>query len=61
MRSCILMGPPGSGKTTMYVKTAPRRPLLVIDADRKLRSLPFVVPLIEKGDIFCWELDEALV
>jgi len=61
MRSCILMGPPGSGKTTMYVKTAPRRPILVIDADRKLRSLPFVVPLIEKGDIFCWELDEALV
>ena len=61
MRSCVLMGPPGSGKPTMYVKPALRRPLLVIDADRKLRSLPFVAPLIEKGDILCWELDEALV
>src|SRR6267142_4626070 len=35
---CALMGPPGSGKTTMAVKTAPKRPVHVIDIDRKIRA-----------------------
>lgn len=62
MRTCILMGPPGSGKTTMYLKTLPRDayPILVIDADRKLRSMPEGAEAITRGEAFVWELDEPL-
>jgi len=61
MKSTILMGPPGSGKTTMYVKTAINRPVLAIDADRKLRSMTCAIEAEKAGELFIWELDEPLI
>lgn len=62
MKSCVLMGPPGSGKSTMYIQTLPpdAYPILVVDADRKLKSMEVAHPFLADGRIICWELDEPL-
>jgi hypothetical protein len=44
----------------MILKTAIRRPLLGLDIDRKLKSMEIATPMIDKGDLFVWELTEPL-
>lgn len=61
MSSIMLIGPPGSGKTTMAVTTATRLPVHVLDLDRKVAEMRSLAPLIERGDCTYWELDEPLV
>jgi len=61
MSSILLMGPPGSGKTTMAIKTAPKRPVLAIDVDRKIRSLAWTRDMIAAGDLIVWEVAEPLI
>jgi len=57
MATIALMGPPGSGKTTMAVKTAVRRPVHLIDIDRKFRAQ---ANLRDLRDVTVWELRETL-
>jgi len=59
-RTCCLIGPPGTGKSEMIARTAPRRPVHFIDVDRKLASSARIIPLIEKGDVTFWEVSETL-
>lgn len=60
-KSVLLIGPPGSGKTTMAALTAVRRPVHFLDIDRKIASMENVKPLIESNDVTFWELDEPLI
>src|SRR3990170_5465091 len=60
MATVLLMGPPGSGKTTMAVTTAIARPVHVLDMDRKLGVMEFLRPYLEK-DVTYWELESPLV
>lgn len=60
-KSCLLMGPPGSGKTTMAGLTAVRRPVHFIDLDRKVLSLANLRSAIDTGDITVWEVGDPLV
>lgn len=57
MATIALMGPPGSGKSTMAIKTAVKRPVHVLDIDRKVRSMALLSSL---PDVTVWELNEAL-
>ena len=54
------MSPPGAGKTTMAVKTALKKPVHVIDIDRKITSMVEFKPLIDKGELTYWELSDTL-
>src|SRR5262245_60762947 len=54
-RSICLMGPPGSGTTTMIARTAVQRPVHFIDIDRKVKSCGLDLP-----DVTVWEIAEAL-
>ena len=60
-KGIVLMGPPGSGKSTMALETAVNRPVHVLDLDRKVRSAQRLQPLIESGDVTFWELTETLI
>ena len=55
-----LMGPYGSGKTTMAVKTALKKPVHVCDIDRKISDTAEFEPLINRKELTFWELDDTL-
>ena len=56
--SCLLVGPPGSGKTTMAL-TAPK-PILVIDVDCKLHRMVNAESLLKSGQVIQWAINEPL-
>jgi len=56
--SCLLIGPPGSGKTTA-ASTAPG-PVLFLDVDNKLHKMHNISGKLEKGDIIQWAIDDPL-
>lgn len=60
-RTTALMGPPGSGKTTMACLTAFRKPVHAIDADRKILSQGNLRNAIDKKELTVREVDEPLV
>ena len=61
MKSAVLMGPPGSGKTTMACLTAVRTPVHVIDVDRKLSSMANLQGAFASGKLTSWEVEDPLV
>jgi len=61
MHTVCLMGPPGSGKTTMACLTCVNKPIHVIDIDRKISSMHSLKPSITKGDITLIEIRERLM
>lgn len=54
----LLMGPPGVGKTEMIVRTAPHRPVHVIDVDRKIRASARLAPFLRQ-DVTITEIRET--
>lgn len=54
-RSVCLMGPPGSGKSTMVARTAINRPVHFLDIDNKIKSCGLDLP-----DVSAWALGEPL-
>lgn len=61
MPTIVLMGPPGSGKSQMACKTAIKRPVHVLDIDRKLTGMAWVWPLLKSKDVTYWELKQPLI
>lgn len=59
MATIALMGPPGSGKTTMSCLTAPG-PVHVVDIDRKIRSMAAFRKNIAEGTLTYKEIGETL-
>ena len=59
MASIALMGPPGSGKTTMACLTSPP-PVHVVDIDRKIRSMASLRRVVENGNLTYREVGETL-
>lgn len=59
MSTIALMGPPGSGKTTMACLTAPP-PVHVVDIDRKVRAISSFKSGLENGSITYREIGETL-
>ena len=55
-----LIGPSGAGKTVMACKTAIRRPVHVVDIDRKVASLAILRDLVDKGEITYKEVGETI-
>lgn len=60
MSTVALIGPPGVGKSTMVVKTALKRPIHIIDVDRKVRTMATFRPYIEKGEVTYKEIGETI-
>ena len=56
--SCLLIGPPGCGKTTMAL-TAPK-PIVVLDCDNKLHKMVNAEEKVNKGDVIQWAINEPL-
>ena len=56
--NCLLIGEPGSGKTTMAA-TAPK-PVLFIDLDNKLHRMTNLTPLLKSGEIIQWAITDPL-
>lgn len=56
--SCLLIGPPGCGKTTMAT-TAPK-PTLFLDCDNKLHKMVNTEELIKRGEVIQWAINEPL-
>lgn len=61
MKSVLLQGPPGSGKTTMMCRTAVRRPVHVCDVDRKLASMQNLQDILASGDLTFTEINCPIV
>lgn len=59
-RVTILQGDPGHGKSRMAALTAIRKPVHVLDIDRKVGSAAWAEPAIEKGELTYWELATPL-
>lgn len=59
-RTIVLQGDPGGGKSRMGALTAIRKPVHVIDVDRKIASAGWAADAINKGELTYWELNEAL-
>lgn len=55
----LLIGPPGSGKSSMIGRTAPG-PVHIIDVDRKIASMHILADRISAGDLTFWELQETI-
>ena len=60
-RTVSLQGPPGTGKTTMMCLTAVRKPVHVIDVDRKIMGQANLMLAIAKKELSVWEVAEPLV
>lgn len=60
-KTIMLQGPPGSGKTTMACLTAVRKPVHVLDIDRKLIAMASLRSAITSKALTYWELTEPLV
>lgn len=56
--SCLLIGPPGCGKTTMAL-TAPK-PIIVLDVDNKLHKMVNAEAKIKSGEVIQWAINEPL-
>ena len=56
--SCLLVGPPGVGKTTAAM-TAPK-PILFLDTDNKLHKMANAQALLESGDVMQWPIKSPL-
>jgi len=56
--SCLLIGPPGCGKTTAAA-TAPS-PVLFLDMDQKVSKMTNLSQKLTKGDILIWTPEEKL-
>ena len=61
MPTIVLMGAPGSGKSKMACETAVKRPVHVLDIDRKLKGMAWVWPYLKSGDVTSWELAQPLI
>lgn len=59
MATIALMGPPGSGKTTMAGLTAPG-PVHVVDIDRKVRSMALLKKLVAAEHLTYHEIGETI-
>lgn len=58
--TCLLQAPPGAGKTTMACLTAVRKPVHVIDIDRKINNMISLKQAREKSELTYWEVAEKL-
>jgi hypothetical protein len=56
--SCLLVGSPGSGKTTMSL-TAPK-PIVVLDVDNKLHKMVNAEDKLKSGAVIQWAINEPL-
>lgn len=56
--SCLLVGPPGAGKTTASL-TAPK-PILVLDMDNKLHKMVNAQKLLESKEVVQWKPGASL-
>jgi hypothetical protein len=56
--SCLLIGPPGAGKTTMAL-TAPK-PIVVLDVDNKLHKMVNAEDKMKSGAVIQWAINEPL-
>lgn len=59
-KKVLLIGPPGSGKTLMITKTAVRRPVHVLDVDRKIGSSGMLTKELASQDVTYKEVAETL-
>ena len=60
MSTVALIGPPGVGKSTMVVKTAVKRPIHILDVDRKVGSMATFQPYIKSGELTYKEIGETI-
>lgn len=60
MAIVALIGPPGAGKTVMVCKTAVRRPVHVVDIDRKIKAMAILRDLVTQGQITYKEIGETV-
>src|SRR5678815_647134 len=58
MRTVILQGEQGSGKSKMACETAINKPVHCVDIDRKIVSAAWAEPLIASKQLTYWELSE---
>ena len=56
--SCLLIGPPGSGKTTASATAPP--PVLYLDMDNKLHKMENLKDRLDKGEVMQWVIDDPL-
>lgn len=56
--SCLLIGPPGSGKTKA-ASTAPG-PVLFLDIDNKLHRMQNISDKLKSGQVIQWPIDDPL-
>ena len=56
--SCLLIGPPGAGKTTA-ASTAPK-PILYLDMDNKMHKMVNLREKLSSKDIVQWTIDVPL-
>ena len=55
-----LIGPSGAGKTVMACRTAVRKPVHVVDIDRKVATLAILRDLVQKGEITYKAIGETI-
>jgi len=60
MAIVALIGPPGHGKSTMACLTAVRKPVHVVDIDRKIKSMFAFQNALAKGELTYKEIGETL-
>lgn len=60
-RTVLLQGPPGCGKTTMGCLTAKKKPVHVVDVDRKIAGQANLAEAIASKALSFWEVSEPLV